>query len=99
GDLDLQPLGKRLHDENADAVQSALDLVAPAAKLPAGVEHGHHYFDAGLPNFRHDIDGNPAAVVRDRDAVVLVDGDVDPMAVAGERLIDAVVHDFKSQVV
>ena len=63
------------------------------------MEHGHHDFDAGLPDFRHDIDGNPAAVVRDRDAVVLVDDDVDPVAVTGERLIDAVVYDFEDQVV
>jgi hypothetical protein len=38
-------------------------------------------------------------VVGDGDAVVLVDDDVDPVAVAGQRLIDAVVDDFEDQVV
>ena len=37
-DLGDEPLGERVHDRHADAVQPAGDLVALAAELPAGME-------------------------------------------------------------
>src|SRR6476646_10134319 len=40
--FDPQPLGQRVDDADADAVEAARDLVAPTAELPAGVEHGVH---------------------------------------------------------
>ena len=39
-DLGDEPLGERVHDRDADAVQAARDLVAVAAELPAGVQLG-----------------------------------------------------------
>ena len=43
--------------------------------------------------------GNAAAVVHDRHRIIDVDRDVDLVAVAGERLVDRVVHDFVDEVV
>ena len=37
-DLGDEPLGERVHDRDADAVEAAGDLVAVAAELAAGVE-------------------------------------------------------------
>ena len=42
--LDPQPFGQRIYNADADAVQSARDLIAAAAELPAGVENGVHDF-------------------------------------------------------
>src|SRR5258705_421982 len=36
GDLDLEPLAERVHDRDADAVQTAGDLVGGVLELPAG---------------------------------------------------------------
>ncbi len=45
------------------------------------------------------LDRDAAAVVGHRDRVVLVDRDVDAVAVARERLVDGVVHDLVDEVV
>ena len=41
-DVELEPLAERVDDRDADAVQTAGDLVAGAAELAAGVQHGEH---------------------------------------------------------
>ena len=97
-DLEVEPLGQRVDDRHADAVQAAGHLVAVVVELAAGVQHGQHDFGrrlaAGVA-----IDGNAAAVVDDRDRVVDVDRDVDLVAEAGQRLVDRVVDDLVDEVV
>ena len=101
-DLDDQPLGQRVHDRDADAVEAARHLVAAAAELAAGVEHGEH--DLGralalvLPR-RERIDRDAAAVVDDLAPAVGEQCDADPGAMAGHRLVDRVVDDLPDQVV
>ena len=99
-DLDVELLRERVDDRDADAVQAAGHLVAAAvAELAAGVQHGQHDLDRRLALLLHRRDRDAAAVVDDRDRVVRVDRDVDAVAVAGERLVDGVVHDLVDQVV
>ncbi len=45
------------------------------------------------------IDRDAAAVVGDPDSAVGEQGNVDPVGLAGERLIDRVVHDLLDEVV
>src|SRR5215216_2910104 len=98
-DGEVEPLGERVDDRNADAVETARHLVAAAvAELAAGVEHGEHYLRGRLLLLLHDADRDAAAVVRDRDAVVGVDGDLDLGRLAGQRLVDRVVHHLVDQV-
>ena len=97
-DLELEPLGQGIDDRHADAVQTAGHLVGVVLELAAGVQLGHH--DLGRrAAVGHRIDRNAAAVVDDRDRVVDVDGDVDLVAVPGQRLVDRVVDDFVDQMV
>ena len=73
-DLDRQPLGQRVHDRHADAVQTTGHLVALAAELAAGVQHGQHDLGGALALVL-------AGLVRvDRDAATVV---VDPAATVG----------------
>ena len=97
-DLELQQLRQRVDDRDADAVQTARDLVAVVVELAAGVEHRQHDFRRRLAALVA-VDRNAAAVVDDRDGVVDVDRDVDLVAVAGERLVDRVVDDLVDEVV
>ena len=99
-DLDVEALGERVDDGDADAVQAAGDLVAAAvAELAAGVEDGEDDLERGPALLLHHRDGDAAAVVDDRDRVVGVDRDVDAAAVAGQRLVDGVVDDLVDEVV
>ena len=92
-DLELEPLGERVDDRHADAVQPARHLVAVVVELAAGVQHREHDFRRRSTAFVH-VGRNAAAVVDDRDRVVDVDGDVDFGGKPGERFVDRVVDDF-----
>ena len=99
-DLGHQPLGEGVDDADADAVEAARDLVAVAAELAAGVEHGHDDLERALAALvRHRRDGDAAAVVGHGARAVRVEGDLDPVAVARERLVNAVVDDLVDEVV
>ena len=60
---------------------------------------GHHHLRRRHTLFFVQVDRNAAAVVDDRDRIVFVDGDVDLSAIAGERFVNRIVHDFVNQVV
>ena len=99
-DLDLSAAGQRVDDGDADAVQAAGDLVAAAAELAAGVQHGeHHGRPPGCPRSGATSVGMPRPLSHDPDAAVGEQGDLDAVAVAGQRLVDGVVDDLPDQVV
>ena len=98
-DLDVEPRRQRVDDRDADAVQAAGDLVAAAAELAAGVQHGQHDLDRGLALALDVAHRDAAAVVGDPDAAVGEQGDLDPVAVPGQRLVDRVVDHLGDQVV
>ena len=97
--LHRQPLAQSVHHGRAHAVQAAGDLIASAAELAAGVQHGEHHLQGGPARLGLDIHGNTTAVIGDGDGVTLVDGHGNVRAVAGQRLVDGVVHDLIYQVV
>ena len=98
-DLQVETSGQSVDDRHADAVQAAGDLVALAAKLAAGVEHGHDDFGGRLPPvFWVVVDGNPASVVGDATPTVGEQHDVDAGGFAGHRFVDGVVDDLVDEV-
>ena len=97
-DFELEASRERVDDRDADAVETARDLVAVVVELAAGVQDGQDDFRRRLAALV-TIDRDAAAVVDDRDRVVDVDRDVDLIAVAGERLVDGVVDDLVDEMV
>ena len=97
-DREVEPDGERVDDGDADAVQTAGDLIGALVELAARVQDGHYHLGGGLAGFVH-LSRDAAAVVHDRDAAVLVDRDVDGVAAAGQRFVYRVVYDFVDQVV
>ena len=87
-----------LTTESADAVQAAGGDVGAAAELAAGVQLGGDHLDAGQAGLGLLVGGDAAAVVVDLDRVVGVQGDLDPVRGAGQRLVDAVVDDLPEAV-
>lgn len=59
---------------------------------------GHDDLDAGEPGLRLDVHGDAAAVVADLDGGVVVEDDLDGVAVASESLVDGVVDDLPETV-
>ena len=98
-DLGHEPLAERVDDRDADAVETAGDLVAVAAELPAGVQLRQDDGERGLPLVLHHVDRDAAAGVGDGDRVVRVDGDLDDLVVAGHGLVDGVVDELVDEVV
>ena len=101
-DLDHQTLGQRVDDADAHTVQTAGDLVALAAELAAGVEHGQHHLGRTLALVRAGrirVDGDAASTVFHPTATVGLEHDVDPIAVPRHRLVDGVVDHLPDEVV
>ena len=98
-DREVEPLGERVDHRDAHAVEAARDLVAATVpELTAGVQDGEDDLGRRLLLLLHDVDRNAAAVVGDRDARVRVDDDVDLVGLAGQGLVDRVVHHLVDQV-
>ena len=95
----MKLLGKRVDDRNADAVEAARDLVAPAlAELAARVKDGEDHLGRGALLLGMLVDRDATAVVDHGDRLVGVDRDLDVVAVAGQRLVDGVVDDLVDDV-
>ena len=97
-DLGFHPCAQRVDGADADAVQTAGDLVAAAAKLAAGVQLGHDHRHGRHAGLLLDIDRDAGAVVFDGDAVILVDDDADAVAAPLHGLVDRVVDHFVDHV-
>ena len=96
--LHLGPLRQGVDHRDADAVQTAGNLVGLVVELAAGVELGHDHFH-GRDLFRGvHIHRDAPAVVQNTDRVVGVNGHLDPVAITGQGFVDAVVHHLVNQV-
>ena len=94
-----QVVGQRIHDGHTDPVEATRDLVGAVVEFPAGMQDGHDDFCRRSPLLLVHIYGNTAAIVGDRHRFVGVNGHYDLVAVAGQRLVDGVVHDLEHHVV
>ncbi len=100
-DLDVELLRERVDATDADAVQTARDLVGRGIKLAAGMQNGEHDL-----NGRHllaigqslHIDRDATAIVNNGHRVVDMDDDVNPRRVTGQRLVDRVVDHLINKV-
>ena len=91
--------GKGVHNGNADAMQTAGNLVAFTAEFAAGVQNGKHDLDGGDLLLGMLVHGNTAAVVLAGDGIVGMDGHLDGIAVPGQGLVHGVVDHLVNQVV
>ena len=98
--LELERLGERVHDRDADAVQAARDLVAAAAELAAGMQLGQHDLDRGQADASGiTATGMPLPL---SSTVTRPSGnrsDDDVVAAPLEGLVDAVVDHLVDEVV
>ena len=95
-DAHPHPRRQSVHDGNPDAVEPAGNGIAVPAEFPAGMEDRQHDFHRRFPRLVHPR-RNPAAVVDDRAAPVLIDRHFDMRTIACQRFIDTVIDDFVHQ--
>ena len=97
-DRDLQPGRERVDHRDAHAVKSARDLVGAVPELSPRVQDGEDDLAGRTPVVGVRVRGDAAPVVPDADALVRVDGDLDAVAVAADRLVYGVVDDLVDEV-
>ena len=73
---------------DTDPVQTARDLVGALVKLTPCVQDRQYDLQSTLAFLLVDVYGDTSPVVLDFDGVVLVDGDLDIIAVACQGLVD-----------
>ena len=98
-DHQLQPFRQGVDHRHAHPVQAAGDLVAVLVELPAGVQLGHDHLGGRHAFLLVDVGGDAAAVVEHGHRAVRVQGHLDDVAEAGQRLVDGVVGDLEHHVV
>jgi hypothetical protein len=81
-----------VHHGDAHAVQATRHLVGVLVELTARVELGHDDLGGRDALAGMDVGGNAAAVIRDRHGAVGIEGHGHFRGVAGQRLVDGVVH-------
>ena len=80
-------------------MQAAGSLIDLGVEFAAGVQRAHDHFERRLVlEFRMRIDRNAAAVVGDGDKAVRRHLDLDPVGMAGERLVHGIVDHLGEQV-
>ena len=98
-DLDLHALGQRVRHRHADAVQAARGLIDLGVEFAAGMQRAHDHFERRFVlEFRMRVDRDAAAIVGDGHKTVRLHLDIDPVGVAGERLVHGIVDHFGEQV-
>ncbi len=90
-DIHLQFGGQSVYNRYTHAVQTAGHLVGVVIELTASMQHGHDNFGGGYTLFFMDIHRDTAAVIRDGNRFIRVDGHSHFGTVTSQRLIDAVV--------
>ncbi len=76
------------------AMQTAGNLICAFVEFTAGVEYGQHNFKRALVLFLVHVDRNTAAIVHNRDRIVLVDGHVDMGGISSKGFVNGVVNNF-----
>lgn len=97
--LELQRHGKGVDDRNADAVQTAGDLVGILVEFPAGMKLRHDDFRRRDALFPVNVGRYTAAVVGHGYGAVGVERHRNQIRVPCQSLVDRVVHDFVDHVV
>ena len=98
-DLELEPGRQGVDHRNADAVQTAGDLVGILVEFPAGMELGHDDLGRRDAFFLVDVGRDAAAVVDHGRRAVGIEDDGHEVGMAGQRLVDGVVDDLVDHVV
>ena len=94
-----QAFGQGIDDRNADSVKSAGDFVGVIVKFAACMQRGHDDLGRRDALFLMNVHRDPAPVVLHADRSVIDDADRYLGAVAGKRLVHAVINDLKHHVV
>ena len=97
--LQHEVLAQGVDHADADSMQTARDFVGFRLKFAACVQGGHDHLRRGLPFGLVQVHRDTTPVVFHGNAFVGVDDNLDGVAIAGQGLIDGVVHHFVNQVV
>src|SRR6266404_6891225 len=96
-DFEFEPVGKRVNDGDANAVQSARNFIRFAVKFYTGVQNSEHNFRGWALFGSVHVDGNAAAIVDHGDRIVGVHGHVDFVGVTGHGFVNGVVDHFPDE--
>ena len=97
--LDLEPIGERVHALGADAVQTAGILVSALAEFAAGVQVRQHQFDRrDLPLGMH-VHRDAPPIVANRHRTIHVNRDLNLVAISRKMFVDGIVQHFEDAMV
>ena len=90
--VELQPLRQSVHTRHTHTVKTTGHLVGFGVKLSACMKHRQHNFRCGSVLSGVHRGWNSSTVVFDRDGTILVNFNLNEVAIARQGFIDGVVH-------
>ena len=97
-DIYLQPFRQSVDHRSANAVKSAGVAVVVVVEFSACMEYGEYDVYCGNFHLWMDVYRHSSAVVRNADAAVCVNGDLDRICISVDCLIYCVIHNLPDQV-
>ena len=73
-------------------------LVSSLTEFTTGVQTCQNQFDCRNPELGMDINGNSPSIIRDTNRAILIDRDIDLIAIPREMLIDRVIQNLEDAV-
>src|SRR3989338_1917445 len=98
-DFDFKPFRQSVHDGNAHTVKASGDLITLMVKFSSGVKFCQDDLYRGFLLGLMHIDRYAAAVIYDRNAVILMYDDLYILAIAGHRLVNRIIYDLIDEMV
>jgi len=98
-DLNFKPFRDGIDTFGPDPVETARNLIGSFAEFSSCVEVGHNELKSGHFMFHVHVHRDTPAVVLDGDRTLSMEAHFYGVAVAGESLVNRVIHDLKYAVV
>ncbi len=99
GDLDLEPIGKRVHALGAHTMETAGEFIRTLAELAARVQIRQHELDGRHLELRVHVDRDAASVILDGTRPIRMQRHVDAGAISRQVFVDRIVEHLKNAVV
>lgn len=97
--LGAQIRGQGIDARYTHAVQTARNFIGTLIKLATGVQYRQYYFECTFVLLFVHIHGDTAAVVDNRNRVILVDSDFDMCGISGEGFVNGIIHNLVHKMV
>ena len=92
--FNFEPVRKRIYNRSAYPVKTSRYFISSTAEFSACMENRKNNFYRRYPCFMINADRNAAAIVNDRNRIILINCHMNCIAKTGQSFINGIIHYF-----